>query len=129
MSSRGLPGTNKDWCVWVDSDLILEGTVTDVNGDAVDLTDTTQKLLVKEQASDADAAAIAEATVAVVVAASGTFTAVLDRSLLDASRVYAYSMKVKFGGAYTTVLLRGTQHTVLYGNLPASQDVTRDATP
>ena len=129
MSSRGLPGTNKDWCVWADSDLILEGTVTDVNGDAVDLTDTTQKLLVKEQASDADAAAIAEATVTVVVAASGTFTAVLDRSLLNASRVYAYSMKVKFGAVYTTGLLRGTQHTVLYGTLPAAQDVTRDATP
>jgi len=130
MSSRaGLPGTNKDWRVWVDDTLILEGTVTDADGTVVDLTDTSQRLLVKEKASDADAAAVATATVAVVSAAGGTFTATLDRSQLDAGREYFYSLKVEFGATYSTVLLRGAQLTVLWGNLPADQDVTRDVTP
>jgi len=127
--SVDLPGTNKDWRVWSDDTLILKGTVKDADEVAVSLLDTTQKLLVKEAASDADAAAIAEATITIVAVMSGTFTATLDRSQLDAGSVYAYSLKLEFGAAYTTVLLRGTQHTVLYGNLPAAQDVTRDATP
>jgi len=126
--SVDLPGTNKDWRVWSDDTLILKGTVKDADEVAVSLLDTTQKLLVKEAASDADAAAIAEATITIVAVMSGTFTATLDRSQLDAGREYFYSMKVKFGAAYATALLRGAQFTALWGILPASQDVTRDAT-
>ena len=86
--SVDLPGTNKDWRVWSDDTLILKGTVKDADEVAVSLLDTTQKLLVKEAASDADAAAIAEATITIVAVMSGTFTATLDRSQLDAGREY-----------------------------------------
>ena len=127
-ASIELAGTHQDINLWVDSDTLLSGTVTDADGAVVDLTDCDLKWLIKRSLADADVDAIASATMTIVSAVAGTWTADIDRNALDPETAYAYSFKIKFPATYAITRWRGKQFQALYGTHPTQQDATRDAT-
>ena len=124
-----LPGTEKNFCVWVDSDELWSETVIDADGNPVDLTDCILKMLIKTGRGVLDANATAEATITIISAVAGTITIEVDRSVLDPAKTYVYDAKLEFPADYATVNLRGKQFIFMRGELPPSQEATRDATP
>ena len=50
--STELPGTEQDIAIFTDDDLLLSGTIKDETGTALDLTDCTLKMLIKQDVSE-----------------------------------------------------------------------------
>ena len=125
-------GTEQDWTVHVEGDtLIVTGTVTDHDGNAVDLTDCKLRLLLKADVDDADDDADAEGTVtpdADQSANTGQFTVAVSLAGLDPYRDYEYSMVVEFPGDYETEAVQGHTLPSLWGTIHARRQATRSAT-
>ena len=115
--STELPGTEQDIAIFTDDDLLLSGTIKDETGTALDLTDCTLKMLIKQDVTQGDADADAEATVEPVVAGNGTITIDLDDASLEPGREYEYSAMILFPADYATERLREKQMTFLQGTI------------
>jgi len=115
--STELPGTEQDIAIFTDDDLLLSGTIKDETGTAVDLTDSTLKMLIKQDVTRADADADAEATVAVVTAGEGTFRIDLGDASLEPGGPYEYSAMILFPADYATERLQSKQLTFLHGTI------------
>lgn len=120
-------GTEQDFTVYVEADaLIISGTIIDQDGNAVNGTDCTVNLLVKEDLADADADAVATGTA--TCDSEGAMAAKVSLAGLDPDRDYHYSGVILFPADYATTALQSETLPWITGTIHARRQATRSAT-
>ena len=121
------PCTHQDLTVYVDGDLlILEGTISDEDGNAIIGTGCTGRFSAKASLDDDDSEAVASTTF--TISAGGAYRFAVATSELEAGRDYPYSGVIKFPAGYPVTELRGQTQPWIEGTIHARRQATRSAT-